>query len=106
MVAGGFGNFLNIENTIFIGLLPDLPAEKLVFVGNTSLAGAKLAALRDNCYAEILKIASSTTYYELSTDPTFMDEFVSACFFPHTRVELFPRVMETLRNQETQSHAR
>ncbi len=106
MVAGGFGNFLNIKNTIFIGLLPDLPAEKLIFVGNTSLAGAKLAALRSNCYADMSKIASSTTYYELSTDPTFMDEFVSACFFPHTKVELFPTVMETLRNQETHPHAR
>ncbi len=38
-------------------------------------------------------IAARTTYFELSTDPTFMDQFVSACFFPHTNIELFPRVM-------------
>ncbi len=106
MVAGAFGNFLNIENAITIGLLPDLPTEKLRFVGNTSLAGAKLAALRDNCYAEICRIASATTYYELSTDPTFMEEFVSACFFPHTNVDLFPNVTAALRSQKERRHAR
>ncbi len=106
MVAGAVGNFLNIENAIFIGLLPDLPTEKLLFVGNTSLAGAKLAALRDSCYAEISRIASSTTYYELSTDPTFMDEFVSACFFPHTNVELFPTVTAALQSEKERQHAR
>jgi len=99
MVAGAFGNFLNVENAVFIGLLPDIPQERLRFVGNASLAGAKLAALCDRCYDEILEIAGKTTYFELSTDPTFMDEFVSACFFPHTNVELFPSVMAALADR-------
>ena len=97
MVAGAFGNFLNVENAVFIGLLPDIPAERLRFVGNTSLAGAKLAALCDECYDEILDVGRRVTYFELSTEPTFMDQFVSACFFPHTNVELFPSVMAELR---------
>jgi hypothetical protein len=37
-------------------------------------------------------VADRSTYFELSTDPNFMDEFVAACFFPHTNVELFPSV--------------
>ncbi|MDP6545360.1 MAG: ASKHA domain-containing protein [Phycisphaerae bacterium] len=96
MVAGAFGNFLNVDNSVFIGLLPDVPSEKLRFVGNTSLAGAKLAALSDDCYEEIFRIAANTTYFELSTEPTFMDQFVSACFFPHTNLDLFPSVMSAL----------
>lgn len=96
MVAGAFGNFLNIDNAVFIGLLPDIPSGCLRFVGNTSLAGAKLAALFSDCYDDIFRIADRTTYYELSTDPGFMDEFVSACFFPHTNIELFPTVMAGL----------
>ncbi|MCP4377598.1 MAG: ATP-binding protein, partial [bacterium] len=96
MVAGAFGNFLNVDNSVFIGLLPDVPSEKLRFVGNTSLAGAKLAALSDECYDEIFRIAANTTYFELSTEPTFMDQFVSACFFPHTNLDLFPSVMSVL----------
>ncbi len=98
MVAGGFGNYLNVENAVFIGLLPDIPSDRLRFVGNTSLAGAKLAALSREAYEASQKIADSTTYFELSTDPSFMDEFVSASFFPHTNIELFPTVMEALEN--------
>ena len=93
MVAGAFGNFLNLANAVFIGLLPDVEADRLRFVGNASLAGAKLAALCHDSYEEVFRTADRTTYFELSTDPNFMDEFVSACFFPHTNVELFPRVM-------------
>ena len=100
MVAGAFGNFLNVGNAVFIGLLPDVSPEKLRFVGNTSIAGAKLAALYTKCYEETFDIAARTTYVELSTDPTFMDQFVSACFFPHTNIELFPRVMAELASQK------
>jgi len=99
MVAGAFGNFLNVSNAVFIGLLPDIPRQRLRFVGNTSLAGAKLAALCAGCYDEISQIADRTTYFELSTDPKFMDEFVSACFFPHTHVEMFPSVLGEMARQ-------
>ena len=96
MVAGAFGNFLNVGNAVFIGLLPDVPQDRLRFVGNASIAGAKLAAICTQCYDEIFDVAARTTYFELSTAPTFMDEFVSACFFPHTNMELFPHVMVEL----------
>ena len=100
MVAGGFGNFLDVENAVRIGLLPDVGADGLRFVGNTSLAGAKLAALSEKYYDEMVALARKTTYFELSTDSRFMDEFVSACFFPHTNVELFPSVMAVMPKSE------
>jgi uncharacterized 2Fe-2S/4Fe-4S cluster protein (DUF4445 family) len=93
LVAGAFGNFLDLENAVFIGLLPDVPLDCLRFVGNTALAGAKLAALSDRCHDEVFRIARTATYFELSTEPTFMDQFVSASFFPHTNIELFPSVL-------------
>ncbi|UCF56266.1 MAG: DUF4445 domain-containing protein, partial [Deltaproteobacteria bacterium] len=40
-VAGGFGNYLNISKAIAIGLLPDIPQEKIKFIGNSSLTGAR-----------------------------------------------------------------
>ena len=96
MIAGAFGNFLNIENAVFLGLLPDIDRLGMRFVGNTALAGAKLAALSTGCYDEISRVAARMTYFELSTEPSFMDQFVSACFFPHTNVELFPTVIAEL----------
>jgi uncharacterized 2Fe-2S/4Fe-4S cluster protein (DUF4445 family) len=96
MVAGAFGNFLNLRNAVCVGLLPDVSPERMRFVGNTSLAGAKLAALSQQAYEEIFRVADRMTYFELSTDPNFMDQFVAACFFPHTNVELFPSVAAEL----------
>jgi uncharacterized 2Fe-2S/4Fe-4S cluster protein (DUF4445 family) len=100
MVAGAFGNFLDLRNTVFIGLLPDIPLERIRFVGNTSLAGAKLAAFSQHAYEETLRIADRTTYFELCRDPHFVDQFVAACFFPHTNVELFPSVIAELASRK------
>jgi uncharacterized 2Fe-2S/4Fe-4S cluster protein (DUF4445 family) len=95
-VAGAFGNYLNVDNAVLIGLLPELPPERIQFVGNTSVAGAKLVALSRQQYREVGEIARAMTYFELSTDKSFMEEFVRACFFPHTDIEKFPRAMQRL----------
>ena len=39
------------------------------------------------------------TYMELSTVPIYMDEFVGACFIPHTDTSMFPTVMEEVQNR-------
>ena len=90
MVAGAFGNYLNVDNAIAIGLLPDMGPEKRRLVGNTSLAGAKMVALNREYYLQVRDIARAMTYLELSTDPHFMEEFTSACFLPHTNIGEFP----------------
>ena len=96
LVAGGFGTSLSLESAVTIGLLPDLPRERMQFVGNASITGAGLAAISRQKYAEASQIAQSMTYFELSTDPHFMGELVSACFFPHTDIERFPSVVDSL----------
>ena len=40
------------------------------------------------------QVASNMTYLELSTVPTYMDEFVAACFIPHTDTSMFPSVSQ------------
>ena len=49
-------------------------------------------------FEQAQKIADGMTYVELSTDPTFMEQFTSACFFPHTNIEEFPSVHKVLKN--------
>ena len=92
MLAGGFGGSVDIRNAITIGLLPDVSEDRIEFVGNSSLQGAVLAALDRDQYRKVGDIASSMTYFELSTHPDFMEQFVSACFLPHTDAEMFPSV--------------
>jgi uncharacterized 2Fe-2S/4Fe-4S cluster protein (DUF4445 family) len=91
-IAGGFGNYLDLRNAITIGLLPDLPLEKFHFLGNASLAGAKMVLMSREALEEAERIAAKMTYWELSTDPKFMNEFTSSLFLPHTNLEKFPSV--------------
>jgi uncharacterized 2Fe-2S/4Fe-4S cluster protein (DUF4445 family) len=91
-IAGGFGNYLDLPAAVAIGLLPDIPLEKVKFIGNSSLSGAKLAILSREAFAEVENIAQKMTYIDLSSNLQFMDEYSSALFLPHTNLELFPSV--------------
>jgi len=90
IVAGGFGSYINVKDAVRIGLLPDLPLEKYRFIGNASVKGAQVVLTSREAYGEASEIGSRMTYIELSNGTAFMDEFVSALFFPHTDLELFP----------------
>jgi uncharacterized 2Fe-2S/4Fe-4S cluster protein (DUF4445 family) len=83
-VAGGFGNYLNIEKAVTIGLLPDLPRDRFEYIGNSSLAGARLCLLSETAFREAMGIADRMTYIELSVDNAFYDQFVAELFLPHT----------------------
>ncbi|MGL4606779.1 MAG: corrinoid activation/regeneration protein AcsV [Eubacteriaceae bacterium] len=89
-VAGGIGTNLDIENAIALGMLPDIPVEKYYYVGNTSMQGCYLALTLTEGKEKIHEISQNMTYMELSVHPTYMDEFISACFIPHTNMSLFP----------------
>ena len=89
-IAGAFGNRLRVEEAVAIGLLPDVPRERITFAGNTSLAGAYLALLCRQARDQLAEIASKMTYLELSETASFMDEFVAALFLPHTDLSRFP----------------
>jgi uncharacterized 2Fe-2S/4Fe-4S cluster protein (DUF4445 family) len=91
-IGGGFGNYLDIDKAIMIGMLPDLPKEKFAFIGNTSIAGAYLCLLSEEMREEAEEIAGKMTYMELSVSRGFMDEYMSALFLPHTNIDLFPTV--------------
>ncbi len=92
LIGGGFGQYINVEKAVQIGLLPDMPWEKFQFLGNTSLKGAYLALLDQKNQTEIFEIANKMTYIELSADNRFFDAFTSAMFLPHTDMTLFPSV--------------
>ena len=96
-IAGGIGNSLNIENAITIGLLPDLEREKFEYIGNSSLVGSYLVLISKDAKNKLEEIANQMTYVELSVYPGYMDEFVSACFLPHTNIENFPTVKDILK---------
>ena len=98
-VAGGIGSGINMRNAVMIGMFPDVELEKFHYIGNSSLSGSYAMLLSNQADEKVHELASSMTYMELSTDPRYMDEFVGACFLPHTNDYLFPSVMEALAEQ-------
>jgi len=89
LIAGAFGNYLDIESAIGIGLIPNLPRERIHFVGNTSVRGAKIVALHREAFEQIIAIEQSTTYYDLMGAPDYIEEFTKAMFLPHTDIDSF-----------------
>ena len=98
ILAGNFGSYLDLEQAITIGLLPDLPRDRFYFVGNSSLLGAKLMALSTAYRSRAVQVARMMTHFELSAHPGYMDYYLSALFLPHTDIELFPSVKEKLED--------
>ncbi len=90
-IAGAFGNYINIENAINIGLIPAVPKDKIEFVGNTSIRGAKIVAFYKQALYKIDKIRENTTYYDLMGADDYIEEFKKAMFLPHTDIEIFHR---------------
>jgi uncharacterized 2Fe-2S/4Fe-4S cluster protein (DUF4445 family) len=92
LISGGFGQYLNIDRAVRIGLLPDLDRTRFRYLGNSSVGGAYLALVSETHRREAREICQAMTYIDFSSHPGYMDEFTSALFLPHTNLEMFPTV--------------
>ncbi|MCS7387235.1 MAG: ASKHA domain-containing protein [archaeon GB-1867-005] len=92
LVAGAFGNYINPESAKVLGLLPDVPIKKIKFVGNTAIAGAKMALTSKEARKEANEISKKIRYLELAACPDFKEEFLNAIFIPHKNLNRFPSV--------------
>ena len=50
------------------------------------------AGFRKDVIEKVRELGANMMYVELSNEPGYMDQFVSACFLPHTNSALFPSV--------------
>ncbi|MDR0858044.1 MAG: ASKHA domain-containing protein [Oscillospiraceae bacterium] len=89
LIAGGIGSAINFDNAVRVGMFPAIALDKYRYVGNSSLSGAYAMLLSNEAARKVDELARSMTYIELSTDPGYMEEFVAACFLPHTDAGLF-----------------
>lgn len=96
LIGGSFGKYINVENAVQIGLLPDMDWERFHFLGNTSVRGAYHALIDRRARQGIQAIADRMTYIELSADNSFYEAFTSALFLPHTDLSKFPSVAQAM----------
>jgi len=96
ILAGGFGSYVDLEKAMTIGLLPELDAEKVIFIGNGSLMGAKMSSLTNRIRRDVFEVTKKMTNFELSDTPSYMDNYIAALFLPHTDMNKFPKLKSRL----------
>ena len=96
IIAGAFGSHIDIEKSITIGLLPDLPMDRFIFIGNGSLLGARLTSFSTDLLDDARRVANMMTNFELSENTNFMNNYMAALFLPHTDADEFPSVKKKL----------
>jgi uncharacterized 2Fe-2S/4Fe-4S cluster protein (DUF4445 family) len=87
-LAGGFANYINVENAIAIGFIANLPPEKIIKVGNASLEGATIMLMSGPMRKVIEKMALEIEHVELETTSDFFDLFVEGCMFKPMEAEI------------------
>ena len=83
-IAGAFGNYLNIKNSMKIGLLPRIDQDKILFIGNASLAGAKNMLVSAESRKIIENLVRKIRFVSLASRPSFQQRFVEALEFSST----------------------
>ena len=96
-LAGGFGSYVDLEKAMVIGLLPEINPDKVRFIGNGSLMGAKMSALTNRIRKDVVDVTKRMTNFELSETASYMDNYVAALFLPHTDIDQFPKLKARLK---------
>lgn len=98
-VSGAFGTYINLESAITIGLYPDLPRERFVFLGNSSLSGAYTLLMSEEKMKEVAMLQERIEYLEFGAATDFISRMYASRFLPHTDFNLYPTVKAALRKQ-------
>nr|WP_320160903.1 ASKHA domain-containing protein [uncultured Methanoregula sp.] len=96
--AGAFGNYIDKKNATIIGLIPEIPFEQIKNMGNGAVAGANIALINRRTRKFLDDIAFKIAYIELNAENSFMDEYTSSTFLPHTDLTLFPMVQKLVES--------
>ncbi|RLD12546.1 MAG: ferredoxin [Chlamydiae bacterium] len=82
LLAGAFGNYLRPANARRIGLIPNVPMEKIHFIGNAASTGAKRVLVSQKERKRVEKIAKEAEHIELAADPDFQMAYAEQMFYP------------------------
>ncbi|MBY9008367.1 MAG: DUF4445 domain-containing protein [Candidatus Lokiarchaeota archaeon] len=94
LLAGAFGNYINKSNAKFIGMIPDIPDDKLFQIGNAAGTGAQNCLLNVDLRKKARKLQEKIHYVEIAIEKDFQKEYASAMYFPNLNMNLFPSLKE------------
>jgi uncharacterized 2Fe-2S/4Fe-4S cluster protein (DUF4445 family) len=99
-LAGAFGTYVDPQSAVIVGMYPDVPLERMQFVGNAAGSGARMALLSRQVRAESDRVVKRIDYVELAADPSFQREFTEAMQLPHKDLARFPTVAQLIKKKD------
>ncbi|MHA2336215.1 MAG: ASKHA domain-containing protein [Candidatus Hodarchaeales archaeon] len=93
-LAGAFGNYINKGNAKFIGMIPDIPDNKIYQIGNAAGVGAQHCLLNRNLRDKAKVLLNEVQYIEIAVKEDFQKEYAEAMYFPHLNLEFFTSLKE------------
>lgn len=91
-LAGAFGTHIKIPSGITIGLYPDLPEERIICAGNSSLFGARAILLDAELLEDAKGFVENTDYIQFGEVANFVDIMSAAQGIPHLDLSRYPSV--------------
>ena len=82
LLAGAFGNYIRRESALRIGLLPNVPLERIHFIGNAAASGAEMILVSRQCRTQAKKLARKIQYLEIAHEEKFESVFTDSMSFP------------------------
>lgn len=82
MLAGGFGNYLNVRSAVRIGLIPKMPLDRIIYVGNAAGLGAQMALVSETERRRADELSARIRHVSLAAYPGFQELFLEAVTFP------------------------
>jgi uncharacterized 2Fe-2S/4Fe-4S cluster protein (DUF4445 family) len=98
-LAGAFGTYVDPQSAVIIGMYPDVPLERVQFVGNAAGSGARMTLLSREARENSDRIVQRIEYIELAADPRFQREFTEALQLPHKDLSRFPTVAQLIKRE-------
>lgn len=98
-IAGAFGYHIDPLSAKILGMLPDIPTEKIKFVGNTAITGAKMCLTSRETREKAYALSKKIRYLELAVDPDFQQEFVNSMYIPYKNMEEYPTITQLLSKE-------
>jgi uncharacterized 2Fe-2S/4Fe-4S cluster protein (DUF4445 family) len=97
VIAGAFGNYIDPESARTLGMIPEMPLDRISFLGNTAGSGARMCLKSLDARSEAWKIAEGVKYIELAVEAIFEEEYINAMYMPNSRLEEYPETVAVIR---------
>ncbi len=91
VLAGAFGAHISARHAMVLGMIPDVPLDKVTSAGNAAGTGARIALCNIGARAEIERVVREITKVETAIEPRFQEHFVAANAIPH-KTDPFPEL--------------